>query len=231
MAKVIIVLTNHGDLGKTGNKTGWYLPEVAHPYKVFKAAGWNVTFVSPKGGKAPMDPGSGEMFKEDKDCQEFLSNAGVMKEIENTKKPSDVKGNIKDYAVIFYAGGHGPMWDLADDKAVAELATAIYENNGIVGAVCHGTVGLCPVFLSNGSHILRDKSVTSFTNSEETSIKLSEAMPFLLETKLTDLGAKFVGVADWQPNVQADGRVITGQNPNSATPVAKKIVEVFQSKK
>ncbi|KAJ8319026.1 hypothetical protein KUTeg_004117, partial [Tegillarca granosa] len=191
MAKVIIVLTNHGDLGKTGNKTGWYLPEVAHPYKVFKAAGWNVTFVSPKGGKAPMDPGSGEMFKEDKDCQEFLSNAGVMKEIENTKKPN--------YAVIFYAGGHGPMWDLADDKA------AIYENNGIVGAVCHGTVGLCPVFLSNGSHILKDKS----------------------ETKLTDLGAKFIGVADWQPNVQADGRVITGQNPNSATPVAKKIVEDY----
>lgn len=220
--KVIIVVTNHDQLGTAG-KTGWYLPEVAHPHHVFIKAGYEVTFVSPKGGKAPMDPSSEEAFKSDPICQEFLKSTA--KKLENTVSPASVKSS--DFKGLMYAGGHGPMFDLPNAKNVADLALAIYEKGGILGAVCHGTVGFVPIKLKNGSPLVKGATVTSFTNSEEEAVKLVEAMPFLLETKLKELGAKFVGAENFKANVQVSDRLVTGQNPASSTPMAEEMVKLM----
>lgn len=225
MPAILFVVTSHDKLGKTDKKTGWYLPEVAHPYHVLKKAGHNITFISPKGGKAPMDPGSGDAYKDDPICKEFLANKDVMSLINNTKTPAQVKAS--DYKAIFYAGGHGPMFDLPENQAIAKLAVAIYESGGIVSAVCHGPVGLVPLKLSNGQHLIKGKKVTCFTNKEEDAVQLSAEMPFMLETKLRELGGKFVAADLWQANVQVDNRVITGQNPASATPVGEELVKLL----
>lgn len=222
-ASVLFILTSHDQLGNTGNKTGWYLPEVAHPYHVLKKAGHNIAFVSPKGGKAPMDPGSGEEFKDDQICKDFLADKAAMDLIDNTKLPTQV--NASDYKAIFYAGGHGPMFDLPDNQDIAKLAVSIYENGGIVSAVCHGPVGLVPLKLSSGEHLIKGKKVTSFTNSEEEAVQLMSVMPFPLETKLTALGGNFIAADNFKANVQVDGRLITGQNPASATPVGEELVK------
>lgn len=223
--KVLTVVTSHGDLGKTGNKTGWYLPEVSHPYDVFTKAGFEVDFVSPKGGDAPMDPGSAEAFKEDPVSQAFLKSGA--EKLKKTMKPSDV--DISKYKVIFYAGGHGPMFDLPNNEEIAKLCTKAYEGGAVVCAVCHGTVGLVPVKLSNGESIVKGQTITSFTNAEEEFVKLTEAMPFLLETRLKELGGNFVGAENFQANVQTSGRIVTGQNPPSAGPMAEKVVSLVKA--
>lgn len=224
--KVLIVLTSHGQMGNTGKPTGWYLPEVAHPYHVFKVAGYSCTFISPKGGKAPMDPSSAEAFKDDKICQEFLANKEVMGLIDNTLTAAKVSG---DFDVVFYAGGHGPMFDIPEDLAIAALATQVYEKGGILAAVCHGTVGLVPVKLSNGDSVLKGQCVTSFSNSEEDAVDLSSAMPFMLETRLKELGANYSAAANWQEHVVVSGRIVTGQNPASATATGEGVVKVLGS--
>ncbi|KAL3876722.1 hypothetical protein ACJMK2_034524 [Sinanodonta woodiana] len=219
--KVIIVVTNHDQLG-TG-KTGWYLPEVAHPHHVFTKAGYEVTFVSPKGGKAPMDPSSEEAFKSDPICQEFLKSTA--KKLENTVSPASVKPS--DFKGLMYAGGHGPMFDMPTAKNVADLALTIYDKGGVLGAVCHGTVGFVPIKLKNGSPLVKGANVTCFTNSEEEAVKLVEAMPFLLETKLRELGANFVAAENFKANVQVSGRLVSGQNPASSTPMAEEMVKLM----
>lgn len=222
--KIICVVTNHDQLGSSGNKTGWYLPEVAHPYEVLTKAGFQVTFVSPKGGKAPMDPGSGEAFKDDPICQAFLKND--VKKLDSTLKPSDVKPG--EYKALFYAGGHGPMFDLPNNEEIAKLAGAIYENGGVLSAVCHGTVGFLPIKLSSGEPLLKGQTVTSFTDAEEAAVNLVEQMPFLLETELKKNGATFTSADNFKPHVVVSGRLVTGQNPASATPMAEKLVEVIK---
>ncbi|CAG2223417.1 unnamed protein product [Mytilus edulis] len=224
-AKVLFVLTSHDKLGATDHKTGWYLPEVAHPYQVLKAKGHEITFLSPKGGKAPMDPGSGEAFKDDQICKDLLANKEAMSAIDNTRKPSEIKAS--DFKAIFYAGGHGPMFDLPENQEIAKIGVGIYENGGIVSAVCHGPVGLVPLKLSNGDHLIKGKKVTSFTNEEEDGVQLTPVMPFPLETKLKELGGTFVAADMWKPNVQVDGRLITGQNPASATPVGEALAKLL----
>lgn len=224
--KILIVLTNCDKLGDTGHKTGWYLPEVAHPYHVFKEANFDVEFLSPLGGKAPMDPGSGEQFASDPQCQAFLANKEAMGAIENTKTTNDVKAS--DYKAIFYAGGHGPMFDLADCKHVAELCTEMYELGKIVGAVCHGTVGLLNVKLKNGDNLIKGHKVTSFTDAEENAVNLMSAMPFPLETKLKENGADFQGAENFACNTVVSGSIITGQNPASATETAQAIVAAIE---
>ncbi|XP_070185820.1 uncharacterized protein [Littorina saxatilis] len=219
--RVLVVLTSHDNLGNTGNKTGWYLPEVAHPYHVFKAAGYTCDYISPKGGKAPMDPGSAEQFKDDEICKQFLGDQAVMSQINNTKTASQVSAS--DYDVMFYAGGHGPMYDLPSNTDIAAIATQVYEKGGILAAVCHGTVGLVPVKLSSGESVLKGQTVTSFSNSEEDAVSLSAVMPFMLETRLKDLGAKYSAADNFQPHVS--GRIITGQNPASATAMAEAVVK------
>ncbi|KAM7430553.1 hypothetical protein ABFA07_018743 [Porites harrisoni] len=229
MVAVLMVLTSHEDMGNTGKKTGWYLPELAHPYHVFKTAGYNMTFVSPKGGKAPLDPSSLEAFKNDTICQDFLADKEAMNLVDNTNAITSIKA--ADYDVVFCVGGHGPMFDLPNNDDVNKAIATIYEKGGIAAAVCHGPAGIVNTKLSNGDYLIKGKKVTGFTNAEEEAVKLVEAMPFLLETKLKENGAQFEKAPNmFEVCVCASDRVVTGQNPASATPMAEKIVELLKQK-
>ncbi|XP_047137562.1 uncharacterized protein LOC100202657 [Hydra vulgaris] len=222
---VLIVLTNWSELGDTGKKTGWYLPEVAHPYHVFKNSGLSITFASPNGGSTPMDPSGYEAFKEDPICKEFLEDQSISEQLNSTVSLSDVNSAL--YNVIFYVGGHGPMFDIPDCEASNTLVAKIYESGGIVSAVCHGTVGLLNVKLSNGSYLVSGHNITSFTNEEEYAVNLMDAMPFALQTKLEDHGANFHAAAVFTKNVQVSERIVTGQNPASATGTAEAVVKIL----
>jgi putative intracellular protease/amidase len=221
--KILFVLTSHSKLGNTGKVTGFYLSEAAHPHKVLTDAGFEIDFVSPQGGKAPID---GFDLK-DPINKAFIENKKYSEQIENTKKPSEI--NPKDYAAIFYVGGHGTMWDFPDNKELAEIASKIYENNGVVGAVCHGPVELVNIKLSNGDYLVKGKNVTSFTNEEEAAVGMTDEMPFLLETKLKELGANFSKTENFQANVAVSERLVTGQNPASATHVGEEIAKLLKN--
>jgi len=219
-------MTNQSKLGDTGKKTGWYLPEVAHPHQVLTAAGFEIVYVSPKGGESPMDPGSADAFKEDPVCQAFLKNNAELFKLDSTLTPDEVKDQLPEFKALFYPGGHGPMYDIASAENVAKLAAQIYESGGVLGAVCHGTVGFMPIKIS-GEPLVKGKKVTSFTDTEEKAVQLDKVMPFLLETELRKQGAEFVGAADWASNVQVDGRLVSGQNPASASDTAKALVKLL----
>lgn len=224
---VLFIVTNWDKLGETGKPTGTYLPEVAHPHHVFKEAGFEMTFCSPNGGASPIDPTSIEMFKEDPVCKTFLADQQSMALLANTTAIKDI--DASKFNIVFYAGGHGPMWDCVDNADLQNATTKVYEAGGIVSAVCHGTVGLVNVKLSDGTYLISGKKVTSFTNEEEEMIQLTAAMPFLLETKLGENGGDFVAGAAWQPNVVVSDRVITGQNPASASGMAEAVVKHHNS--
>eukprot|EP01135_Chromosphaera_perkinsii_P003964 Nk52_evm7s265 gene=Nk52_evmTU7s265 len=224
---ILFVVTSHNVIPKTGGQTGWYLPEVAHPYCFLTNAKNQhvITFVSPKGGESPMDNGSKEAFKEDPVCKEFLVDEAVMTKLKSTKKPEDINPN--DFDAIVYPGGHGPMFDLPENEAIQKLCAAIYEKGGVVAAVCHGPCGLVNVKLSNGKYLIDGKKVTGFTNSEEEAVKLCEAMPFLLEDRMTEHGGSFSKAADWAENVVVDGRLVTGQNPASSHALAEQLQKLL----
>jgi len=216
--KVLVVVTNHNQLGSTDKKTGWYLPEVAHPVAEFKTAGFQVVFGSPKGGEAPVDPSSVDAFKEDPICKAFMA-----KGIEELKATAAVdKLNASDFHAVFFAGGHGPMWDVTDCEASQNIARKVYEAGGVIGAVCHGTCGLLRL-----TDIIKNRKVTGFTDAEEAAVGLTAVMPFLLETELKKTGANFVAAADWSENCQVDARIVTGQNPASATKCGAEIVKLL----
>ncbi|PKL80960.1 MAG: type 1 glutamine amidotransferase domain-containing protein [Ignavibacteriae bacterium HGW-Ignavibacteriae-4] len=208
--KILFVVTSHNEKGNTGKKTGYYLGEVSHPWEVLHSAGYEIDFVSPKGGKAPVDA----FDMDDSINKKFWDNDLYRNKIENTKKPNEV--NPDDYIAIHFAGGHGAMWDFADNKEIAKIATKIYENNGIVSAVCHGPAGLVNIKLSNGSYLVDGKKINSFTNEEEVKVKLENVVPFMLEDKLKERGAIFEKTTPFNEYVVVDQRLVTGQNPQSA---------------
>ncbi|VVU99323.1 type 1 glutamine amidotransferase domain-containing protein [Mesonia oceanica] len=213
--KILFVVTSHDQKGSTGTKTGYYLSEVSHPWEVLHSAGYEIDFVSPKGGKAPVDG----FNMDDAINKKFWDNTAYRNKVENTLKPSEV--NPKEYVAIHYAGGHGTMWDFADNEAIAEIARQIYENNGVVSAVCHGPAGLVNIKLSNGKYLVDGKKVNAFTNEEEVAVKLENVVPFLLENKLIERGAIFEKSGLWQKHVTVDQRLVTGQNPQSAAGVGE----------
>lgn len=215
--KILFVVTSHGEKGNTGQKTGYYLSEVSHPWKVLVEAGYEIDFVSPKGGNPPVDG----FNLDDPTNKEFWENEKYHKKITHSLKPSEVK--VSDYAAIFYAGGHGAMWDLPTDEAIAQIAAQIYEHNGIVGAVCHGPAGLVNIKLSNGKYLIDGKKVNGFSNEEETIVGLTKVVPFMLEDKLKEHGGIYEKSAPWQVHVTVDQRLITGQNPQSAAEVGEAI--------
>jgi len=222
---VLFVLSSHDTLGATGKKTGWYLPEFAHPYYEISPYA-NITVASPKGGKAPLDPSSIENFKSDEPSVKFLSEEESL--WTNTVKIAEFKGKSGDFDAIFYVGGHGPVFDLAVDQDSIDLIREFYENGKIVSAVCHGPAVFVNVKLSNGEHLLKDQPATAFSNFEEDAIGLSDAIPFLTETKIFEAGGKYEKAAEaWQPHVAVGrgGKLITGQNPASAAPIAKEILK------
>ncbi|MBD1870996.1 type 1 glutamine amidotransferase domain-containing protein [Oculatella sp. FACHB-28] len=220
--KVLIVLTSHDTLGNTGQETGFYLPEVSHPVDVFDREGLTVEYVSPKGGKAPM---TGIDLNDPLNAA-FLDSPEKMAQVENTLNPTQV--NPSEYAAIFYAGGHGTMWDFPEDAKLAQIATSIYEQGGVVGAVCHGPAGLVNIQLSDGSYLVNGKVVSGFTNEEEEAVGLTEVVPFLLEEKLTERGATVEKAPNFQAKTVVSGRLVTGQNPASAAGVAEAIVTLLQ---
>lgn len=219
--KILFVVTSHALKGSTGEHTGYYLSEVAHPWKVLTEAGYEIDFVSPLGGNPPVDG----LDLNDTVNKEFWESKTYQKKISNSLKPSAVKP--ADYAAIYYAGGHGAMWDLPINIDVAKIAATIYENNGIVAAVCHGPAGLVNVKLTSGSFLVEGKKVNGFTNEEEKLVGLTDVVPFLLEDKLIANGAIFEKSAPWQVHVVTDQRLITGQNPQSATAVGEAIVKAL----
>ncbi|MCC3584367.1 MULTISPECIES: type 1 glutamine amidotransferase domain-containing protein [unclassified Microcoleus] len=221
--KVLIVLTSHDTLGDTGKETGFYLPEVTHPLDAFTKAGLMVDFVSPKGGKAPMVG----IDLEDPLNKAFLDDSEQVLRVENTLNPAQIKP--AEYAAIFYAGGHGTMWDFADNQELAEIAAAIYEAGGIVGAVCHGPAALVNIKLSDGTYLVANKTVAAFTNEEEAAVGLTDIVPFLLEAKLIERGANFTKVPNFQVCVVASDRLVTGQNPASAAGVGERMVELINA--
>lgn len=221
--KILFVVTSHDTKGNTGEKTGYYLDEVSHPWEVLTNAGYEIDFVSPKGGNPPVDG----FDLTDEVNKKFWENKRYHQKITHTLKPSEV--NPKNYKAIFYAGGHGAMWDLPNNQEIATLATQIYENDGIVAAVCHGPAGLTNIKLSNDTYLITGKKVNAFSNEEEEIVKLTNVVPFLLEDKLIERGAIFEKSAPWQKHISVDGRLITGQNPQSAKGVGEAILEVIKN--
>lgn len=217
--KILFVVTSHDKKGNTGENTGYYLGEVSHPWEVLYKAGYEIDFVSPKGGTPPID---GFDLK-DPVNKEFWENKEYRNKIDHSLTPSQI--NSEDYSTIFYAGGHGAMWDLSDNKELANIASTIYENGGIVAGVCHGPAGLVNIKLNNGKYLVEGKKINAFTNEEEEAVKLTDVVPFLLENKLKERGAKFEKSGLWQNHVVADQRVITGQNPQSAKSIGEAILK------
>lgn len=229
--RVLFVLTSHATLGNTGKETGFYLPEVTHPYEAFAQAGIEVDFVSPQGGKAPMIG----IDLQDASNKAFLDDPAQVAKVENTLTPQEIDADR--YDAIFYAGGHGTMWDFPENQELGAIAAQIYENGGIVGAVCHGPAGLLPIRLSTGEPLVAGKTVAGFTNTEEVAVGLSEVVPFLLTDKLTELGATHTQADNFQAHVEVSGRatgheaihrLITGQNPASARGVGEQMVALMQ---
>lgn len=219
--KILFVVTSHDQKGSTGEPTGYYLGEVSHPWEVLHEAGYEIDFVSPKGGKAPVDG----FDLSDAANNKFWDSADRHK-VENTFNPGQI--NAADYGAIFFAGGHGAVWDLPQNKAIADIAAKIYENRGIVSAVCHGPAGIVNIKLSNGQYLVDGKKVNGFTNAEEIAVKLDKVVPFLLEDKLVERGGKFEKSAMWQSHVTVDGRLITGQNPQSAHALGQAVLKKLQ---
>lgn len=220
--KVLFVVTSHEDLGNTGKKTGYWLSEVTHPWVILKNAGYTVDFVSPKGGKCPVEG----VDPNDPANKEFAQDILGQKKLNLSMKPEEVKP--EEYKAIFFAGGHGVMWDFPNNKKLAEITSKIYDNGGVVAAVCHGPAGLLNVKLSNGKYLVSGKKINSFTNSEERTIALDKVVPFALESKLVEHGARFECSDNFQPHVVVNDRVITGQNPMSAKAVGYAIVNILQ---
>ncbi|GAA0325128.1 type 1 glutamine amidotransferase domain-containing protein [Streptomyces polychromogenes] len=221
--KILITLTSHDRLGDTGRGTGYYLPEAAHPWKVFTDAGYDVDLVSVSGGKPTADGAD----ISDPIQKAFLHDPKIAAQLEATPRPGQVTAG--DYDAILYVGGHGTMWDFPHDQDLADLARDIYEAGGAVAAVCHGPAGLVNLTLSDGSHLVAGKNVAAFTNSEEASVGLTEVVPFLLQSALEERGAKHSAASDFTAHVVVDGRLVTGQNPASATEVGEAVVKVLAS--
>ncbi|MBM6550572.1 type 1 glutamine amidotransferase domain-containing protein [Marinomonas ostreistagni] len=219
---ILMVLTSHDQLGDTGNKTGFWLEEFASPYYTFLDAGANITLATPKGGQAPLDPNSDtedaqteytERYKDDPDAQQALAN---------TVKLGTVKAD--DYDAVFYPGGHGPLWDLAESDDSAELIAEFDRQQKDIGLVCHAPAVLRKVRNINGDLWVKGRKLTGFSNSEEEGVGLTNVVPFLLEDELKRLGAEYEKGEDWESYVVEESNLITGQNPASSQGVAQIIV-------
>lgn len=221
MKHILFVLTSHDDLGGI-RKTGFYVPEAAHPWHVFRQHGYEMDFVSPKGGQPPMDG----VNLEDPVQKAFLENPDVKAKLENSLKPDQV--DASRYGAILYVGGHGTMWDFADNAELQRITASVYGRGGVVSAVCHGPAGLVNVKLQDGTYLVAGQTVAAFTDEEERAVKLQDTVPFLLESTLRRRGAKVVTAPNFQANVQVSGRLVTGQNPASAQGVAETVVSVLE---
>jgi putative intracellular protease/amidase len=221
--KILMVITSHDQLGNTGRKTGFWLEELAAPYYVFKDAGVEITLVSPKGGRPPLDPKSNEpKFRTDL-TRRFESDAAAEAQLDKTLRLDSVRQ--EDFDTVFYPGGHGPMWDLAEDKNSIKLLESFLAAGKPICVVCHSTGALRHVRAPDGKILVEGKEVTGFTNGEEEDVGLTKVVPFLVEDEMLKLGATFSKIRNWGVHVVEAGMLITGQNPASSGPAATRLLE------
>lgn len=223
--KILMVLTSHDELGDTGKKTGFWLEEFAAPYYVMKDAGADITLASPKGGQPPLDPKSDEpdaqteatdRFKADQTAQQLLASTTPLSQI-----------NPAEFDAVFYPGGHGPLWDLAEDRDSIALIEAFAAKDRPIGVVCHAPGVLRHVKGKDGQPLVKGRKVTGFTNSEEEAVGLTDVVPFLVEDMLQERGGHYEKGADWGVYVVTDGKLVTGQNPASSEEAAKKLLALL----
>jgi putative intracellular protease/amidase len=222
--KILMVLTSHDQLGNTGRKTGFWLEEFAAPYYVFRDAGIDLTLASVKGGQPPIDPKSDLPENQTLAMTRFKMDSAAQKDLANTVKLEGLSS--ADYDAVFYPGGHGPMWDLADNRDSIALIESFYNSGKPVAAVCHAPAALHRV-MYQGAPIVKGKRVTGFANSEEEEVQLTHVVPFLVEDELKRLGGIFEKAPNWQSFVITDGRLITGQNPASSTAGAQALLKLL----
>ena len=222
--KILMVLTSHNQLGNTGRPTGFWLEEFAAPYFVFRDAGVELTLASPKGGQPPLDPKSDLPENQTPAMARFKKDAPAQKALANTVQLADVKA--EDFDTVFYPGGHGPMWDLAESPTSIALLEAFYNSGKPIALVCHSP-GVLRHVIYQGAPLVKGKHVAGFTNGEEEEMQLTKVVPFLVEDELLRLGAIYEKVANWQPFSITDGRLITGQNPASSTSAAQALLKLL----
>ncbi len=225
--KILVVVTNHGRYLKSGDETGLWLGELTHFYDLLTKEGYEMDFVTPEGGKAPLDPRSLNRIFLDKGARAYYQDHEFMIKLQNTLSPDEV--NAEDYAAIYYTGGHGTMWDFPDSEGLQELSREIFESGGIVSAVCHGSSGLLNIKLSDGRYLVGGKQVTGYSNIEEVVALKNGQVPFSLEDELKKRGANYK--KGWLPLVSyviEDGRLVTGQNPNSTKQVAEAVMRALR---
>lgn len=221
--KIVMVLTSYDKLGDTGKKTGLWLEEFAAPYYLFEDVGAEITLASPKGGQPPLDPKSDDPASQTSAIQRFKNDKEAQQALANTVKLSNIKA--EDYAAVFYPGGHGPLWDLSEDRDSIALIEALYAAGKPVAAVCHGPAVFRHTKMPDGLPLVQGKSVTGFSNTEEAAIGLTGIVPFLVEDLLKNNGGNYSKAEDWQSYVVTDGNLITGQNPASSEAAARALLE------
>lgn len=222
---VLIVLTSHDQLGDTGEKTGFWLEELASPFYKFKDAGVSVTLASPLGGQPPLDPKSHEPDFQTEDTRRFDDDPSANRELANTVRLKDMK--VEDFDAVFYPGGHGPLWDLHNDEDSIRLIEGFIAAGKPVGAVCHAPAVLLRARDPDGDPLVKGKKVTGFSNTEEAAVGLTDVVPYLLEDRLTEAGGIYQKAEDWHSLAVVDGLIITGQNPASSSAVAEALIEVL----
>jgi len=223
--RILMVLTSHDELGSTGKKTGFWLEEFAAPYYVFKDSGVEITLASPKGGQPPLDPKSDGKDFQTSATERFRADKEALAALAQTVQLSEI--SPADYDALFYPGGHGPLWDLAEDKNSIALIENMYAQGKPVSAVCHAPGVFRHAKSPDGSPLVQGKSVTGFSNSEESAVGLTDVVPFLVEDELQKKGGKYSKGADWQSYSVCDGNLITGQNPASSEAVAKAVLALL----
>ena len=223
--KILVVLTSHDQLGNTGKKTGFWLEELAAPYYAFIDAGAEVTLASPKGGQPPLDPKSNEPDSQTETTHRFEADSSAMQALAHTQKLSEV--SINDFDAVFYPGGHGPLWDLAEDTDSIALIEQAIQIGKPVAAVCHAPGVLRHVKTEQSKPLVAGKSVTGFSNSEEAAVGLTEIVPFLVEDVLKENGGNYSKVDDWQVHVEVDGLLVTGQDPASSEATAHALLKLL----
>ncbi|WP_294667177.1 type 1 glutamine amidotransferase domain-containing protein [uncultured Fusobacterium sp.] len=225
MKKILVVVTNISKYENIERPTGLWLGEAVHFVHVMENAGYKIDYVSPRGGYTPIDPHSLEKDYMTPIDWKYYTNRNFMNKLGNTLSPDEI--NPKEYSVIYYTGGHGVIWDFPNDLKMQKIAKQIYENRGIVSAVCHGLAGLLNIKLSNGKNLIDGIKVTGFSNSEEIAAGLDKLVPYLTESELIKRGAIYIKGTDWQEFAVSDSRVVTGQNPASGAAVAREVLKAL----
>lgn len=225
--KLLFVLTSHDELGDTGEKTGFWIEELAAPYYYLVDKGAKVTLASPNGGQPPIDPSSDKPENQTEATKRFHDDENLQKKLSQTIQLSKI--NAQDYDAIFYPGGHGPLWDLANNKDSIKLLQSFYESNKPTGLVCHAPAALKNVRTADGEFLVKGKKVTGFTNSEEAAVQLTNIVPFLVEDMLKENGGVFSKANDWESYTVQDKNLVTGQNPASSEEVAEKLFNMLNN--